>query len=240
MYTSKLHPDCDYLWQKPRRGRVNYTDPVWFECSRVGHNPLETFMKKLCEEANLIHKDYTNHSIRATCISRLDRMGFEARHITALSSHKSESTIKEYSVKCPEVKKRQMFNALAAPITKKPKIEAQSSATYATESAITPVSTNPVPEPNLPDLNKMGALELLNMDENEDKLLINAINQIEKEMAQEANKGNAAEVPEVQEKNPINREVTVNNVNQLNRQMPVLPRMFFPNSNVTINFNLGK
>ena len=48
-------------------------------------------MKKLCEEANLIHKVYTNHSIRATCISRLDSMGFKARHITALLSHKAES-----------------------------------------------------------------------------------------------------------------------------------------------------
>ena len=69
-------------------------------------------MKHLCEEANLVGKNYTNHSIRATCISRLDNSGFEARHITALSGHKAESTVKEYAVQCPENKKKEMFNAL--------------------------------------------------------------------------------------------------------------------------------
>ena len=68
-------------------------------------------MKQLCVDAKLSRLDYTNHSIRSTCITNLDKYGFEARHITAVSGHKSEATVKEYSVKCPENKKREMYDA---------------------------------------------------------------------------------------------------------------------------------
>ena len=118
MYTSKLDPSWEYLWQWPRSGRVNYIDNYWYESRCVGHNTLETFMKILAKEANLTSRIYTNHSIRSTCISRLDESGFEAHHITVLTSHKSESTIREYSVCCPENKRKQMFNALASPMKK--------------------------------------------------------------------------------------------------------------------------
>ena len=110
LYTAKLNPTTDFLWQKPLSKQLNYTDECWFEPRRVSHNPLESYMKILCEEANLVEKIYTNHSIRATCILKLDHAGFEARHITALSGHKSESKVKEYAIHCPETKRREMFN----------------------------------------------------------------------------------------------------------------------------------
>ena len=69
-------------------------------------------MKTLIKEAKLETNIYTNHSIRATCISTLDKNSFEARHITAISGHKNESTIKTYSTKCPDVKKREMYETL--------------------------------------------------------------------------------------------------------------------------------
>ena len=89
LYKSKLNPKINNLWQRPKKGNVNFTDECWFDAVKLGHNPLETFM-------NLQSKEYTNHSIRVTCISKLDMCGFEARHITAISSHKSESTICEW------------------------------------------------------------------------------------------------------------------------------------------------
>ena len=94
---------------------MNFNDDTWFQPRRIGHNPLDKFMRILSEDAKLTQM-YTNHSICSTCISCLDENGFEARHITALTDHKSEATIREYSVKCPEKKRKQMFNALAAPI----------------------------------------------------------------------------------------------------------------------------
>ena len=56
---------------------------------------------------------YTNHSIRATVISKLDAAGFEACHIMAISSHKNESMIKEYSTVCPDIKRKEMFDSLS-------------------------------------------------------------------------------------------------------------------------------
>ena len=118
LYVSKLHPGSPYLWQYPRGGRINYLDSCWYDSRRVGHNPTKGFIKELCKDAKLISHEYTNHSIRNTCISCLDDSGFEARHITALTSFKSENTIKEYSVCCPEHKKKVMFDALAQPLQK--------------------------------------------------------------------------------------------------------------------------
>ena len=102
----KSNPEIDWLWQKPKKsGTVHYTDPIWFEPCRVGKDMLERFMKANLQKCVQLEGVYTNHSIRATVITMLDKAGFEARHIIHLSSHKSENTIKEYSVKCPEDKK---------------------------------------------------------------------------------------------------------------------------------------
>ena len=47
---------------------------------------------------------------------------FKVRHIMKLSSHKNEATIKEYAVKCPDNKKREMCDLLSNNlITKHPK-----------------------------------------------------------------------------------------------------------------------
>ena len=59
---------------------------------------------------------------------------FEARHCIS-SSHKSESSIKQYVVKCPENKKKEMFDELSdlmEPKYKQPKTTA--SATVTTDS----------------------------------------------------------------------------------------------------------
>lgn len=104
LYLSKLNPNDPRLWQKPRQGFIDYEDPEWYYAQPVGHDPLETFMEKLSIKLQLSDV-YTNHCIRATCMQILDNAGFEARHIIALSSHKSESTIKKYATRCPLGKK---------------------------------------------------------------------------------------------------------------------------------------
>ena len=45
--------------------------------------------------------------------------GFEAHHIIALSSHKSESTMKEYSIRCPDKKRKEMFDSLSSALKSK-------------------------------------------------------------------------------------------------------------------------
>ena len=91
LYLSKLSSESDRLWQRPRTGLIGYCDVEWFEKRVVGHDMLERFMKLSLSKNVKLEGSYMNHSIRATVISTLDRDGFEARHITALSSHKSEA-----------------------------------------------------------------------------------------------------------------------------------------------------
>ena len=55
---------------------------------------------------------YTNHCLRATCVTVLDREGFANRDIMTVSGHHSETSIKHYS-KTSEEKMRAMSNAIA-------------------------------------------------------------------------------------------------------------------------------
>ena len=103
LYKKKRNPANNFMWQRPKR-LVHYTDEIWYERMRVGHDPLERFMRFLSENAKL-SKIYTNHSIRATVITNLSNSGYEARHIIAVTGHKSESTVKQYATKCPDAKK---------------------------------------------------------------------------------------------------------------------------------------
>ena len=62
----------------------------------VGERTLGETMKNISREAKL-SKCYTSHSIRATAVTILDKSGFEARHIMAVSGHKNEASIRSYS-----------------------------------------------------------------------------------------------------------------------------------------------
>ena len=111
-YLSKLNPAVNFLWQKAKSGKLHYTDEVWYQPRIVGKDPLERFMTFLSKDAHL-SQHYTNHSILATCITTLDKNGVEAHHIIKLSSHKNESTVKEYATECPTQKRKEMFQYLS-------------------------------------------------------------------------------------------------------------------------------
>ena len=104
LYRIKLDLRVNQLWQRPKTIRLNYTDEMWYNARPIGHDTLEKFMKTI-QEAELLNPKYTNHSIQKTCLMTLDKAGIEGRHMIYLSSHKSESTIKEYINKVPEKKK---------------------------------------------------------------------------------------------------------------------------------------
>lgn len=62
-------------------------------------------MKQISKTAGL-SQSYTNHSIRATVITELDNIGFEARHIMAVSGHRSEASIRSYASTSLSVKEK--------------------------------------------------------------------------------------------------------------------------------------
>jgi hypothetical protein len=68
------------VWQHGRRRKILY---------------LGDMMKNISKQAGL-SKQYTNHSIRATAVTILDKSGFGARHIMSVSGHRSESSIRSY------------------------------------------------------------------------------------------------------------------------------------------------
>jgi hypothetical protein len=73
-------------------------------------------MKTLSKLAGL-SITYTNHCLRATCITTLDKQGFEARQIMSVSGQKSETSIRSYSRHVSEQKKREMSLALSNHMT---------------------------------------------------------------------------------------------------------------------------
>ena len=92
---SKLNPACDRLFQRAKL-RVNAEDPTWFVAAPLGKNTLSEMMPRISEKAGLSQR-YTNHSVRATAITRLSAAGVEARHIMAVSGHRSEQSLSSYS-----------------------------------------------------------------------------------------------------------------------------------------------
>lgn len=94
-YLSKRHSQCESLFQRPKDS-FNEDDETWYEKRPLGKNKLGNMMSELSRAAAL-SKNYTKHCIRATAISALDMAGYEARHITTVSGHRNEASIKSYS-----------------------------------------------------------------------------------------------------------------------------------------------
>ena len=78
----------------PNDVTLNHYRVIWFYAQVIGIKTLSNMMKTISSDAGL-SQIYTNHCIRATCISTLDNNGFVASHIMSITGHKSE--IRAYS-----------------------------------------------------------------------------------------------------------------------------------------------
>ncbi|XP_078364213.1 uncharacterized protein KIAA1958-like [Oculina patagonica] len=116
-YVSRLNPKNEFLFQRHKKA-VDESDEVWYDNMVVGERTLGDKMKKLSIAAKLSFV-YTNHSIRATAITILDECGYEARHIMALSGHKSESSIRSYASQTSLSTNWKMSETLAESLNKK-------------------------------------------------------------------------------------------------------------------------
>jgi site-specific recombinase XerD len=112
-YLTHLNPLNEFLFQRPKRCSPS-DGIIWHDNMVVGENTLGKKMKVLSKEAKLSVK-YTNHSIRATTITILDRNGYEARHIMSVSGHRSESILKSYT-KTGDLTKSKMASCLSSAI----------------------------------------------------------------------------------------------------------------------------
>ena len=87
-YLSKLHAKCKAFWQKPNRNYYGHEGINWYCEIPLGANTLGKKMSKLSAEIGL-SQSYTNHCLRAACISALDQQSFEARQCMVLPGLKS-------------------------------------------------------------------------------------------------------------------------------------------------------
>ena len=129
-YVSKLNTEVPYFWQRPKANKPTQDDEnTWYEKSPLGKNTLGNKMKMLSNTVGL-SKVYTNHSLRATCITELDNQGFESRQIMAVSGHRSETSLKHYArVNSPQ--KKRMSEALTSIVN-----------TTQAQSSVAPVQVN--------------------------------------------------------------------------------------------------
>ena len=112
-YLQHLNPVNDFLFQRPKKTTPD--SDVWYDNMVIGERYLADMMKKISKEADL-SKIYSNHSIRATAVTILDKSGFEARHIMSVSGHRSESSIRSYS-KTDEATKKRISETLTSATT---------------------------------------------------------------------------------------------------------------------------
>lgn len=109
-YLTKLHPDCDALFQYPK-SKFTQNSQYWYNCQPLGKGPLSELMKRISLDAGL-SKVYTNHCIRATSITVLSHAGVEAQQIQSVSGHKSVESLKHYIQAPAQHQKKSMSTIL--------------------------------------------------------------------------------------------------------------------------------
>ena len=109
-YISHLNPENKFMWQKPLDHIDFNTKDIWYGKQHVGKNPLRTFMSDVSDKCKL-SQIYTNHSIRVTGCTVLNRHNFSAAEIMAVSGHKSVQSLAIYQ-KTQHKQKEKMGNVL--------------------------------------------------------------------------------------------------------------------------------
>ena len=114
-YLRHLHPELSCLFQRPRAISATFDplkDDVWFCNAPIGQSMLSSMMKKMSQKAG-IEPHLTNHCVRATAVTVLSDHNVEARHIKAVTGHKSDQSIESYNARASFQQKENMSNILS-------------------------------------------------------------------------------------------------------------------------------
>jgi hypothetical protein len=110
----KLHPGCEALYQHPTPSWSPGNS--WYLSQPVGIRKLKNMMSRLSVEADLSQR-YTNHCLRATCITTLMRSGLDPITVTRLSGHRNPASVMSYCRDATDDTKRQMGNILTSSLS---------------------------------------------------------------------------------------------------------------------------
>ena len=115
-YIQHLSPNNPCLFQRPKDPNSAKFDPqqekVWHCNAPIGEATLNTMMKSMSKSAG-ITPHLTNHCVRATAVSVLSDENVEARHIKAVTGHKSDVSIESYSSRASFEQKESMSAVLS-------------------------------------------------------------------------------------------------------------------------------
>ena len=101
----------DLFYLKPSKN-WKYSQDVWFEKRPIGKNMLDQRVKTMCKEAG-IEGNFSNHSLRATSITRMYDAGVPEKQIMKRSGHKSLEGVRTYQRE-EGSETRQVSNVLAS------------------------------------------------------------------------------------------------------------------------------
>ena len=98
LYMAKLDPNCDILFTKAKYSKVfnPQKEEVWYTTKPLGINTIGNLMKNISKRLGLSQM-YTNHSIRATCVTVLNNSGVATMQIMHVTGHRSESSLRSYN-----------------------------------------------------------------------------------------------------------------------------------------------
>lgn len=70
-------------------------DAIWFSKCPIGHNMLQKRFKEMCSSAGL-KGNFSNHSMRATAVTRMYDAGVNEKQIMKRSGHRSVEGVRSY------------------------------------------------------------------------------------------------------------------------------------------------
>lgn len=99
LYLSKL-PECafqeDVFYWKARGSIPDAADLPWYTRNVLGHNVLAQFLKRMLDSAGIDSSKKTNHSLRATAISRMFQSSVAQKVVMERSGHLSKEGLVPY------------------------------------------------------------------------------------------------------------------------------------------------
>ena len=99
LYFSKLPESAfqrDIFYMKPKVKFPVAAADSWYTNQPVGHNALERFLKDILKDAGIDYANKSNHSLRATSISRMYQNNVPEKLIMQRSGHLSKEGLMSY------------------------------------------------------------------------------------------------------------------------------------------------
>ena len=79
-----------YIERCPKESQKYENRAIWFSTIPLDHNKLNSMVKTMMAESG-VKGYFTNHSLRATTVSRLSREGVDDKLIRGVTGHRSEA-----------------------------------------------------------------------------------------------------------------------------------------------------